>query len=70
MIPAFFLGAIIGWFRARRFGGNRLDQMQYAFAHGMALFLLVLLVKSSLIGRVGFRPKKLCIVVLDRNPHI
>jgi hypothetical protein len=42
VVPAFFIGAIIGWIRAGKRGGNRLDKLQYAVAHGIALFLLTL----------------------------
>ena len=41
-IPAFFIGAVIGWWRARKMEGNGLDQLQYAFIHGLALFLFAL----------------------------
>lgn len=40
---AFIIGAVIGWMRAGRRGGNRLDKWQYAAAHGIALMLLALL---------------------------
>lgn len=43
MIPAFFIGVLIGWLRAGRFGGNRLDKLQYGVAHGLALALAVLI---------------------------
>ena len=38
---AFLAGAAIGWRRAARRGGDRLDRLQYAAAHGIALTLLV-----------------------------
>lgn len=41
---AFLLGALLGWFRASKRGGNRLDKLQYAAAHGIAFVLLALLV--------------------------
>lgn len=41
-VPAFFVGGLIGWWRARKMGGKGLDQVQYAFVHGLALFLLAL----------------------------
>ena len=41
LLPAAFaLGALLGWQRAGRRGGDRLDQLQYAAAHGI-LFVLV-----------------------------
>lgn len=45
---AFILGAIIGWTRASKRGGNRLDKLQYAAAHGIALLLLALLITIML----------------------
>ena len=42
IVPAFILGAIFGWYRAGKRGGNRLDKLQYAFAHGIAFFLVTL----------------------------
>ncbi len=41
---AFAVGAALGWFRAARRSNNRLDKLQYAAAHGIALMLLALLV--------------------------
>ena len=37
---AFLIGAIFGWVRAAKRGGNRLDSMQYAATHGIAFLLL------------------------------
>ncbi len=42
VIPAFIFGAALGWYRAGKLGGNRLDKLQYAFAHGIAFFLVAL----------------------------
>lgn len=39
---AFAAGAALGWLRARRLGGDRLDQLQYGAAHGIAVTLVVL----------------------------
>ena len=36
-VIAFVLGALFGWQRAARRGGDRLDQLQYAAVHGIAL---------------------------------
>lgn len=43
LTPAFFIGAIFGWLRAGKRGGNRLDKIQYAVAHGLALMLITLI---------------------------
>jgi hypothetical protein len=40
LFPAIALGAMIGWLRARRRGGNRLDRLQYAAGH--AIFFAIL----------------------------
>ncbi len=45
---AFLIGAAIGWLRASKRGGNRLDKLQYAAAHGIALTLLALVVTMAL----------------------
>jgi phosphate/sulfate permease len=49
---AFVLGALIGWRRAAARGGDRLDRLQYAAAHGI-LLTLVALVGLILAGRLG-----------------
>ena len=41
---AFLLGAIIGWRRARKLGGNNLDKLQYGAAFGIAFLLLALVI--------------------------
>lgn len=41
---AFFIGALYGWRKAGKVGGNRLDKAQYAIAHALAFFLVVLVV--------------------------
>jgi hypothetical protein len=54
MLPlvAFILGALLGWRRAVARGGDRLDQLQYAAAHGI-LFVLVVLAATVLGGLLG-----------------
>ncbi len=55
MLVALVLGlaaAIIGWRRASRRGGNRADRVQYAAAHGIATFLIVLVV-MTIAGNFG-----------------
>ncbi len=37
---AILAGALIGWIRATRRGGNRFDKLQYAIAH--AIFFAIL----------------------------
>lgn len=49
---AFVLGAILGWFRAAQAGGDRLDRLQYAAAHGIG-FLLIALVGAIALQRFG-----------------
>ena len=41
---AFAIGASIGWYRAKSRGGQLADKLQYGVAHGLALFLVVLVV--------------------------
>jgi len=41
---SFLIGAILGWVRASKRGGNRLDKLQYGAAHGIAFVLLALLI--------------------------
>ncbi|MER2508817.1 hypothetical protein [Amaricoccus sp.] len=38
---AFAIGMLVGWRRAALAGGDRLDKLQYAAAHGIALTLAV-----------------------------
>lgn len=43
-VIAFFVGAVYGWVKAGKAGGNRMDKAQYAIAHALAFFLLVLVI--------------------------
>ena len=52
LLLAFALGALVGWRRAARRGGDRLDMLQYAAAHGI-LFVLVTLVATIAVERFG-----------------
>lgn len=54
MLPviAFAFGAWIGWRRAARRGGDRLDRLQYGAAHGIA-FAIAALALAILAGRLG-----------------
>ena len=49
---AFALGMAVGWQRAARRGGDRLDKLQYGTAHGIA-FALAALALSVLAQRTG-----------------
>ena len=49
----FVLGALFGWHRATRQGGDRLDHLQYAAVHGI-LFTLVALALALLAQRLGW----------------
>ena len=43
MVPAFILAllaGLLGWARATPRVGNRADRWQYAFAHGIPMFLV------------------------------
>jgi len=50
---AFVLGALFGWHRATRQGGDRLDHLQYAAVHGI-LFTLVALGAAIFAQRLGW----------------
>lgn len=52
LLIAFALGLLIGWRRAARRDGDRLDRLQYGVAHGIALLLAALAV-SILAARLG-----------------
>jgi hypothetical protein len=49
---AFALGMALGWRRAARRGGDRLDKWQYGIAHGIA-FALLALALTILARRTG-----------------
>ena len=51
-IIAFFAGFALGWHRAGKRGGNRLDKLQYGAAHGIAAFILALAL-TILLVRTG-----------------
>jgi len=54
MLPIFglFAGFGLGWWRAGKRGGNRLDQLQYGAAHAIAFSLLGLLI-GVIIARIA-----------------
>ncbi len=49
---AFALGALFGWQRAARRGGDRLDRLQYAAVFGI-IFVLVSVILIVVAGRTG-----------------
>ena len=40
LFPAILIGAVLGWVRAGRHGGNRADKVQYALAHAILFAIL------------------------------
>lgn len=44
VIAALVIGAFLGWRRAAKLGGNRLDRLQYAAAFAVILALVALFV--------------------------
>lgn len=48
---AFLIGAVLGWRRATKRGGNRLDKLQFGAAHGLA-FMLVALIITIIFGHL------------------
>lgn len=52
LLIAFILGCVVGWLRAGARGGDRLDRLQYAAAHGI-FFLLLALAGTILVLRLG-----------------
>ena len=51
IVTAFGLGALFGWQRAARRGGDRLDRLQYAAVHGI-VFALAAVILVVLFGRL------------------
>ena len=49
---AFVLGALLGWHRAVRRGGDRLDKLQYTAVHAI-IFVLATLVVTIAAQRLG-----------------
>jgi hypothetical protein len=52
IIAAFLLGATVGWVRAARRNGNRLDKLQYAAGHAI-FFTIVGLFLTLVIDRLA-----------------
>ncbi|MCB2094896.1 MAG: hypothetical protein H6901_06795 [Rhodobacteraceae bacterium] len=52
IIAAFLLGATVGWVRAARRNGNRLDKLQYAAGHAI-FFAVAGLFATLVIGRLA-----------------
>ena len=56
MIPAFIaaiLAGWLGWRRAAKRGGNRADKAQYAAAHAIPAFLVVLILMTVFMNVTG-----------------
>ncbi len=53
MVPAFFLGALIGAIRAKRKQGSKLDMLQYGAAHAI-IFFIVAMFASIALGWLGW----------------
>lgn len=56
MIPALILMALagaIGWHRAGKRGGTTADRMQYAVAHAVPAFLVVM-IAMTVAGHMGW----------------
>ena len=52
LVVAFAFGFLVGWRRAARRGGDRLDRLQYGAAHGIA-FTLAVLIATVFAERAG-----------------
>lgn len=50
--PAIIAGFVIGWIRASRRGGNRLDRLQYAGVHAI-IFAILGLFATIIIQRMN-----------------
>ena len=48
---AFLIGALVGWVRASKRAGNRLDKLQFAAAHGIAVTLVTFIALVILNGQ-------------------
>jgi hypothetical protein len=53
MVPAFFIGVLIGIWRAYKKQGNKLDMLQYGAAHGIIFFIIAMFM-SIAIGWLGW----------------
>jgi len=49
---AFLIGGFVGWRRATKRGGNRLDKLQFGAAHGLA-FMLTALILTIIYGHLA-----------------
>lgn len=52
IIFALLLGAVIGFRRAAKMGGNRADRLQYAAAHALGFAVLGIFL-TILLSRIG-----------------
>ena len=51
IIAAIIVGAFLGWLRARTYGGNSRDRLQYAVAFAIA-FAIIALFATVIIDRM------------------
>ncbi|MEE9453467.1 MAG: hypothetical protein V3V13_03660 [Paracoccaceae bacterium] len=47
------IGAIFGWWRASKRGGNRADKLQYAAVHGMAFLVVGYFASLAILSLLG-----------------
>lgn len=52
IIIALVVGGLVGWYRARKRGGNRADMLQYAAVHAMIFAIIALFSNLFLLGRL------------------
>ena len=56
MVPAFFIGAVIGIWRVSKKQGNKLDMLQYGAAMALSFLSYPCLHPLPLIGPAGCKP--------------
>lgn len=52
IVISLVLGALVGWFRAGKRGGNRADKLQYAAVHAMIFAIVALFANLIILGRL------------------
>ena len=48
MVPAFFIGVLIGIWRAYKKQLNKLDMLQYGAAHGIIFFIIAMFMSIAI----------------------